>query len=53
MKGCAHDPQTKINRHDRKEINLFKRFLENKERYGIEKMIKKKYWRKYLGLEKP
>jgi len=37
--------------HDRLEVKHFKKFLELKEKYGMEVLEKRPYWRKYLGLE--
>lgn len=51
MKGCFNDPKTKVSQKDWNEISLFKRFLTNQKKYGLDRMLKKKYWRIYCGLE--
>jgi hypothetical protein len=41
----------KLTKHDRREIKLFVRFLKLKEKHGFEKLAKRPFWRKYLGLD--
>lgn len=52
MKGCIFDSRTKLTGHDRWEIKKFQRYLVSVNKYGLDKMIKHKYWRIYCGLEK-
>lgn len=41
-----------ISAHDRREIDIFKRFLWARAKYGLVKMLKHRYWRIYTGVEK-
>ena len=40
-----------VSKKDRREIEIFSAFLKAKKKYGFDKMIKHRYWRKYMGFE--
>lgn len=37
--------------HDARELNLFRRYLICKEKYGMDAILRRTFWQKYLGLE--
>lgn len=40
-----------LNLNDRREYRKFKKFLILRQKYGLDVLIQRPYWRKYLGLE--
>ena len=58
MKGCNHDPRTRrmMQKHpekfarDFREIETFRCFLANVAAGRKERMLRKRFWRAYLGL---
>lgn len=41
----------KLNPHDRREFRKFQRYLSARNKYGDEVLLKRPFWRKYLGLD--
>lgn len=47
--GAAEMPN--LSPSDQREVRHFKRYLIARQRYGDAVLLKRKFWRKYLGLE--
>lgn len=41
----------KLTEHDKREVEIFERYLKAKAKYGMDAILRRKFWQKYLGLE--
>lgn len=46
-----NDQIAKLSPHDRREYRKFLKFLTVRAKFGVEVLMKRPFWRKYLGLE--
>jgi len=53
MKGCLLDPRATPTERDWEEIRVYQLYLRCLGHYGEEAMLRRRYWRIYMGLEQP